>query len=137
VPNHKIHCYVDRLLFGKSYWRLHKQLDKPALLLGKRHRVLFHDGLTSMVIALELYPNDRRAMEAALVHIQLDKLCSSNPFFAKQLGYFAEKDSRRGRKLRNVKIKSLKVMPKGPFGDFNAFLMKLENIRRLARIMLG
>lgn len=136
MPSHEIHCYVDRLLFGRSYWRLHKQLDKPVLLLGKRHRVLFHDGLTSMAIALQLYPNDRKALEAALVHVQLDWLCSSNPFFAKQLKHFAQKDSRRRRNFRNVKIKPLKLTPKGPFGDFNAFLMKLENIRRLATIIL-
>ena len=138
MPSHKIHCYVDRVLFGKSYWRLHREIDKPVLILGKRHRVLFHDGLSTIAIAQKVYPNDPRAWEAALVHVELDLLCSNNPFFAKQLTYFAEQDakrrrsSRKGKKVPGRSSETLSV-----FGNSYAFLMKLEEIRRFAKMAFG
>ena len=136
MPNHKIHCYVDRLLFRKSFWRLHRMIDRPVLFLGKRHRVLFHDGLTSMAIAWEVYPNDRIALQAALVHVQLDWLCSRNPFFHRQLQYYAAQDSKNRKRGRTMKTKP-KLMSRFPFDDFNALIMKLEAIRQAARVMFG
>ena len=31
MPGHQVHTFADRLSFGKSYWKLHKMMDKPAL----------------------------------------------------------------------------------------------------------
>ena len=81
LPSHKVHCYVDRTLFGRSYWRVHRQIDMPYLFLGKKHRVLFHDPFTAIAIAQRLYPGDPMAEEAALVHLHIDSVCSSDPFF--------------------------------------------------------
>ncbi len=138
MPSHKVHCYVDRVLFGKSYWRLHRQIDMPYLFLGRKHRVLFHDGFTSVAIARKVYPDDPIAQEAALVHVQLDALCSSNPLFAKQLEFFAEQQSRLRKRAGKKEAKPGRrpAFP-GPFEDFNAFLEKLAELRRLSKIVFG
>ena len=138
MPSHKIHCYVDRMLFGKSYWRLHRQIDKPFLFLGKKHRVLFHDVFSVVAIAQKLYPWDPMAEEAGLVHVQIDLLCSSDPFFKRQLKYFAEQDAKKRRSSRKKKAKSRKrIAPPDPLEEFEIFLDKLQEIRRLARIVFG
>jgi hypothetical protein len=126
------------MLFGKSYWRLHRQIDMPVLFLGKKHRVLFHDFFTPVVIAQRLYPGDPMAEEAALVHVQIDSLCSSDPFFKRQLEFFAEQEAKERRSSRKKKAKSRKRMgPPDPLDEFMAFLEKLEEIRRLSRIVFG
>jgi hypothetical protein len=138
MPSHKVHCFVDRVLFGKSYWRLHRQIDMPFLFLGNKHRVLFHDPFTPVAIAQWLYPGDPRAKESALVHVQIDSLCSTNPIFKMQLEYFAEQDARKRRSSRKKKAKSRKrKVPADPLEEFTAFLEKMKEIRRLARIVFG
>jgi len=138
MPSHKIHCYVDRVLFGKSYWRLHRQIDMPFLFLGKKHRVLFHDFFTPVAIAQKLYPDDPRAEESALVHVEIDLLCSSNALFKMQLEYFVEQDAKKRRSSRKKKAKSRRrKAPPDPTEEFKAFLEKLQEIRRLSRIVFG
>jgi hypothetical protein len=138
LPSHKIHCFVDRKLFGKSYWRLHRQIDMPYLFLGREHRVLFHDPVTAVAIARKLYPGDPRAEEAALVHIQLDMHCSSNRFFAQWLEIWAEKDARERKSARKKKAKPKKRrVSSDPVEEFRVFLEKMQEIRLWARIALG
>jgi hypothetical protein len=135
MPGHRVHCYVDRLLFGKSYWRLHRALDKPVIFLGKRHRVLFHDGFSSAVIAQRLYPGDPRAVEAALVHVQLDNFCSSNPDFAKTLKLFAEYDANQRRTARRKTRSKRPKTAANQLREFHALIRKLVEVRRLARML--
>ena len=137
MPSHKIHCYVDRVLFGKSYWRLHRQIDMPFLFLGKNHRVLFHDVFSAVAIAQSLYPGDPRAKESALVHVQIDLICSSNPLFKMQLEYFAEQDAKkRSSRKKKAKPRKTTALP-DPLEEFKAFLEKLQEIRRLSRSVFG
>jgi hypothetical protein len=42
MPKHKVHLYVDRTVLGKAHPKVHKALDAPIKLLGKKHRVVFH-----------------------------------------------------------------------------------------------
>jgi len=103
--------------------------------------VLFHDALTPVAIAQKLYPNDPRAQEAALVHVQLDMLCSSNPMFKQQLQWFAEQDAKERKRLRKRNAKKKSVKPRNKRGSpdelerFNEFLEKLAEIRRLAKLI--
>jgi hypothetical protein len=60
-------------------------MDAPVAYLGKKHRVLFHDGVTASLIAKECYPNDPNAIAAANMHIFLDNLCSRDPVFKEYL----------------------------------------------------
>jgi hypothetical protein len=129
------------MLFGKSYWELHRKIDMPYIYLGRRHRVLFHDGFSSAMIARELYPGDPHAEEAALVHVQLDMLCSNDPFFKKQLYYFADVDARKRSRARkeNARLKKRKKPKKreaynDPLKDFQKLLKKLMEIKRLANM---
>jgi hypothetical protein len=138
VPSHKVHCFVDRTLFGKSYWRLHRQIDMPYLFLGRRHRVLFHDPVTAVAIARKLYPSDPRAEEAALVHIQLDMVCSSDRFFAQWLEILAEKDVRERKNARKKKAKPKKrTAPPDPFEEFEAFVDKMQEIPCARGVCMG
>jgi hypothetical protein len=142
LPGHRVHTFVDRELFGKSYWRVHRNIDMPYLFMGRKHRALFHDGFSSVLIARKLYPNDPRAAEAALVHVQIDRLCSSDPFFKKQLEFFADRDARERRKAkRSSGKKKRKSAKKGtcvdPLKDFGVFLKKLDEVWRLSKMLFG
>jgi len=70
MPSHKIHRMISKLVLGKDYRKLHKYLDMPFLVFGKRHRILFHDLLT---VAM-LQKVDPKLGAAAALHILLDSL---------------------------------------------------------------
>jgi hypothetical protein len=78
-------------------------MDEPYLVLGSRHRVLFHDPISAAAIAMQLYPNDPRAVEAAFGHIVLDWMCSNDPVFKAQLEFLAERDARERARIRRQK----------------------------------
>ena len=144
MPSHKIHNFIDRQLFGKSYWRLHRALDAPYIFMGKRHRVLLHDCFTSTLLARQLYPTDPRAEQAALVHCQLDTLCSSDPNFRKQLEILADLDGRQRRRAKaqrgtgmKGKNSSRKPKPADPLRDLGEFLKKIVEVKQLSKVLLG
>jgi len=71
VPNRQTHEALDKLVLGKKYTNVHKILDLPSLWLGERHRLLFHDEVTAMLIGF-LVDGNGGAM-SALLHVLLDK----------------------------------------------------------------
>jgi len=114
----------------------------PYLFMGKKHRTLFHDGFSTVAIARKLYPGDPQAEAAALVHVQIDGLCSSDPLFKKQLEFFADVDARKRRQARkeNAGLKKRKAPKKreaynDPLDDFEKLLKKLVEIKRLAKML--
>ena len=90
LASNQVHRFMDRIIFNKSYWKLHSTIDKPVLFLGRSHRKYFHDGLTTVAIAQRLYPNDEDAEWAAWLHIYLDDVCSNDPEFHKFLKKLAK-----------------------------------------------
>jgi hypothetical protein len=106
ILGHDIHVFVDRTLFGKAYWKIHREMDWPYGFLGRRHRVLFHDPLTASAIARSCYPGDENAVLAALVHIEIDDLCSANPFLSVSLSFSWMLRRRRGREPRRASQRS-------------------------------
>jgi hypothetical protein len=64
-----------------------------------------------MEFAKDLYPGDKRALQAAKLHLQLDKMCRENPVFRKWLESWA----RRRVKKRSLskKVKAKKPLPDG------------------------
>lgn len=74
MPSHKLHRLLDRVVLGREYPWVHKLMDSPALLLGKKHRVLFHDPQTALLIAL--LSCDPKAGLSCLLHQWLDNLDS-------------------------------------------------------------
>lgn len=73
-------------------------MDKPFKLLGRSHRILFHDPVTAYVIASRLYPGDPNAVLAAQYHILCDNACSSSPKLKKSLETLARLNRKRKRK---------------------------------------
>jgi hypothetical protein len=78
MPSLEVHCYIDGCFIGRAYPRLHKALDAPFLILGRYHRVLFHDYGTAVYIARREYPGDPNAERAAILHIEFDRMCSAD-----------------------------------------------------------
>jgi len=97
MPGSKVHTYVDRLFFGRSYWRIHREMDRPFKYFGKYHRVLFHDPLSAYVIARKQYPNDPNAIAAAECHIALDNICSRDRGVKSALERLATSDKKKRR----------------------------------------
>ena len=141
MPGHRTHAYIDWELFQKSYWRLHRNVDMPYLFLGRKHRVFFHDGASTIAIARQLYPNDPLAEQAAIVHCQLDTLCTADPLFKKQLDFLANLDARKRREAKKTgaqrkKTKSSKkTLCRDPFEDFDAFLKKAQEIQQMSKML--
>lgn len=140
LPSHELHCYVDRQLFEKSYRRIHRKMDEPYLLLGRKHRVLFHDPVTACAIAQHCYPGDPNAELAALFHINLDEICSANPLLKHNLELLAKIDSRERTRARRrkkaTKVKKRRCRRYNPertqFADSVTELMKfIEKIKQI------
>jgi hypothetical protein len=99
------------------------------------------------MIARKLYPGDPRAEEAALVHVQLDVLCSSDPIFKKQLEFFADLAAEKRRnagssRRRSPGKKKRKTQKKrethaDPLEDIEAFLKKLYEIRQMSKMLFS
>jgi hypothetical protein len=139
-----VHRYLDLELFGKSYWRIHREMDKPYIFLGKAHRVLFHDPCSALAIARRWYPHDDNAKLAALFHIQIDNICSENPILKAQLKFLANKDAkeRASSKRRKCNPRIAKSGEKGkkkpadPAKEFARFLKKAMEFKALAEDFL-
>jgi hypothetical protein len=65
--------------------------------------VLFHDPVWAVAIADYTCPGDPNARAAALLHLQLDQLCSSNPAFKKQLEFYAAMDAKKRKRAKRAK----------------------------------
>ena len=147
MPGHRVHRYVDRMLYGRSYWKIHVKMDLPYLVLGSTHRVLFHDPATAAFIAESCYPNDPNAVQAALGHIYIDRLCSNNPILKASLEFLANKDVRnraKSRKIRKNRKKKRRVagvksrrkrrtQQNDPFEEFEEFYKKVKQLQNLAK----
>ena len=97
MPSHRVHLFLDQLILGKKYPKIHKFLDNPVYFLGKRHRILFHDPAMALLVAQKEYPGDPKAILSAQIHIRVDNLCSLSPEFKKMLQKM-ERESRKKKK---------------------------------------
>ena len=113
MPSHQIHTFMDRVFFGKSYWRLHDLIDLPYLVYGRWHRQFFHDGFSTILIAKNEYPYDPIAVEAACLHVLLDETCSQNPELKKWLKKEAKEYYKKMKhsKSKNKYNKKTKLSP--------------------------
>ena len=133
MPSHKIHAYVDRLNFGRVYWKVHRGIDWAYPSLGRYHRVYGHDSVSALAIAAEAYPGDVNAQTSAMLHLQTDILCSCDPTFHKLLEYEAELDAKMRRRSRK-KHGKLQPVPK-EINDFIELCRKMAELNRLGRCM--
>ena len=105
MPSHRAHTYVDRQIFGKSYWKVHSNMDKPYLWMGRNHRKWFHTPVWSRAIAQKCYPDDYRALLAGYYHITIDRLCTENPGFKANLEFLAYMDAKKRKEMRTNRDK--------------------------------
>ncbi|MEM5869681.1 MAG: hypothetical protein QXR09_00735 [Candidatus Aenigmatarchaeota archaeon] len=59
---------------GKSCEKTNKVIDYPVKFLGRKHRILFHDPLSALIIGIA-YDGVEGAV-SGLLHIAVDKICS-------------------------------------------------------------
>jgi len=100
MPGRQTHTYLDRIMFGKSYWKLHKVIDFPVFLYGRKHREHFHDYVSLICIAKMNYPDDPVACDAACLHSLIDNFCTARPDWKK---FLAEKAKNYYKKMRQSK----------------------------------
>jgi len=132
MPSHKIHTYMDWQLFGRSYWRLHRAIDKPYLVFGRRHRIFFHDFPSAVGVARILFPGNYQAEEAAMFHVHLDNMCSQDRFFKRKLEILANSYYRNKRKSGKKREKAKRSVRKPKeINDFLVFSKKAKQAKDL------
>jgi len=65
MPSHRVHRALDRLVLGRELPFVHRFKDKPFKVLGRRHRVVFHDPATNIILGLLFGPE---AMVSGFLH---------------------------------------------------------------------
>ena len=43
MPNGWVHAVIDIIVYGRPYFDLHKEKDKPSQILGRKHRIVRHN----------------------------------------------------------------------------------------------
>ncbi len=138
MPSHMVHAYVDRLYFGRVYWKVHRQMDSAYQYFRGKHRIFWHDPISACAIAADSYPGDENAISAGLLHIRIDYTCSSDPFFHKQLWLLAKEDTqkRRHAKKQETKRKKKGVTRKpDEIEKTEKFFKQLIELKRLAELL--
>ena len=130
MPGWRVHVYLDRTFFGKSYRRIHQKMDVAVVVLGRGHRILFHDPLWACAIAQQCYPNDPNAVCAANMHTVIDQLCSRDPDLKKMLENLEMLNRKKSRKRAKHAPKMDDTVAK-VFSD----LKKIEEIKRMLRYL--
>jgi hypothetical protein len=129
MPSLRVHAYLDRLYFGKVYWKVHRLMDSAYPFLRGEHRIFWHDQQSAIAIAMDSYPDDINAINSALLHLQADNACSYDPLFRKQLEMLAKAEAKERKKRR----KKDKPQPLSP--AFEKAISDLEKIIRIRRMM--
>jgi len=70
MPSHRVHRAIDRLVLGRELPHVHRFKDKPYKVLGRRHRVVFHDPDTNIILGLLFGPE---AMVSGFLHDLADQ----------------------------------------------------------------
>ena len=141
MPSHKVHAYVDRMCFGKVYWKVHRLMDSAYQYFRGKHRIFWHNPISAYVIAAKSYPGDENAAFSALLHIQVDDMCSSDPFLDSQLWLLAKEDAekRKQSKKRKTKPRQKEVTNSPEIEKTENFFKKLTELEKLierARFLL-
>jgi len=133
MPSHTVHAYLDRLYFGKAYWKVHRRLDSAWFVCRRGHRRYWHDWASAQAIARDAYPGDENAVWAAWLHIETDEYCTASPLFRKELEMLAKADAKKRRSRRKKKDEPLPPEIK----NFIETCKKLAKIQRLRELILS
>jgi len=134
MPGHLVHAYIDRLNFGRVYWKVHRRMDSAWLVLRRNHRVLWHDWPSAYCIACDAYPNDENAVWSAWLHIRIDEQCTADPQFRRNLEMQARADAAKRKKRKKSSKKKEELL----FPELDALLndlKKMAEIKRMAKAL--
>jgi hypothetical protein len=99
MPKHKVHLYVDRTVLGKAHPKVHKALDSPIKLLGRKHRVVFHSLPEAFAIGA-LAESSLEGGLAGVLHVITDTQTTKHRHLKNTLEQLAELTSQT-KKPRN------------------------------------
>jgi hypothetical protein len=112
MPKHKVHVYVDRIVLGKAHPKVHKALDAPIKLLGKKHRILFHTLPEAFAIGA-LTESSLEGGFAGVLHVITDTQTTRHKHFKNTLQQLTELNNQT-KKPRNKPVKTRKTKPSKP-----------------------
>jgi hypothetical protein len=92
MPKHKTHKYFARLLLGKAYSKVDKQIDLPYVWLGRKHRALFHTYYEAFCVGY-ITSGEWKGALAGVYHVWLDRKCSEDPRFKKFMDWMSREDA--------------------------------------------
>jgi hypothetical protein len=107
MPKHKLHRYVDKVIYGKSFPEVHRALDLPYIFLGKKHREVFHT-LDEAFMMGSIASQDPRGGFAGLTHVWLDRECSRDKDFRRFVEFMAHQDQLMEKEMRRLKKQTKK-----------------------------
>jgi hypothetical protein len=84
MPSRYKHKKFSKLLIGYSCERTHKIIDYPVRFFGKKHRILFHDPASALIVGF--LSDGLQGSISALTHILLDE-CSKNKILKQLIEY--------------------------------------------------
>jgi hypothetical protein len=108
MPKHKVHKYVDRIMLGHALPEVHHAIDLPYVVLGRKHRRLFHTPLEAMYMGM-IATSDPRGAQSGWLHTWVDQKCSEDKEFKHMLEMMAKNNeewSKHNKKMRRM-IKKL------------------------------
>ena len=136
MPSHKVHRFMDQACFGKSYWKLHKALDKPYPILKGKHRIVFHDPWSASEVAKRIYPNDPVAVESAMLHIWLDYSCTNDRAYHACLKGIAELNAGERKRAKvggHKRLKRKNLSSSSSLKQLEKTIKQMIEIRELVR----
>lgn len=105
--------------------------------------MFFHDGWSATEVAKKVCPGDSAALEAAILHVQLDEQCSRDEVFHNQLKMWAEMDARQrkckressGNKQGKGQVPASLEQIEEDIKRMEKDIKRMLEIQRLARLM--
>jgi hypothetical protein len=104
MPKHKTHKYFARLLLGKAYSKVDKQIDLPYVWLGRKHRKLFHTYYEAFCVGY-INSGEWKGALAGIYHVWLDRKCSEDLRFKKFMDLMSREDARFNNEMRKFQKK--------------------------------
>jgi hypothetical protein len=71
MPSRRVHTKLSEALLGDGCNATHAVIDYPYRFLGRRHRILFHDPLSAMLLGY--LADGKKGVVSALMHLVEDK----------------------------------------------------------------
>jgi hypothetical protein len=110
MPGHKVHRFFAKIMLGRAYPEVDKAIDRPYAILGRRHRIIFHTPLEAYFMG-STATLDPKGGWIALLHIWLDKKCSEDRKFKKEMELASRQYELYQKEMRKLE-KQLKKLRK-------------------------